>query len=170
MSKIFQPFRAVGVVSGDVPFCLNALGTRSFVTVPVGNAFHVYDCADLRLSLVSALVDRPVSAVCAVGECTVTAAGRALLVWHRAHIVSRLAGEHAAPVTALLSFGPCVVSVSAEDARCCVWNVAQRDGSDVQLVSTFRLDPAEPHQRTEVQVSQHNLAHVLRCGAPVGGR
>ena len=57
MSKIFQPFRAVGVVSGDVPFCLNALGTRSFVTVPVGNAFHVYDCADLRLSLVSALTD-----------------------------------------------------------------------------------------------------------------
>ena len=73
MSKIFQPFRAVGVVSGDAPFSLTALGARNFATVPVGNAFHVYDCADLRLSLVSAQVDAALACVCGVGECTVTA-------------------------------------------------------------------------------------------------
>ena len=62
------------------------------------------------------------------------AAARAA-VWHRAHIVQRLGGEHDAAVTGLLSFGPCVVSVSAADGRVCVWNVRKRDGSD--LVSTF---------------------------------
>ena len=70
MSAIFQPFRAVGVVSGDVPFSLNTLGSQKFVTVPVGNSFHVYNCADLRLALVSSLVDRPITACCNVNEVT----------------------------------------------------------------------------------------------------
>ena len=29
--------------------------------------------------------------------------------------------------------------------------------------------PAEAHERAEIEVAQHNLAHVLRHGAPVGG-
>ena len=139
-SRIFQPFRAVGVVSGDVPFSLNKLGDEKFVTVPVGNSFHVYNCSDLRLALVSSLVDRPITAVCNVNEVTFTASGNSLLVWHRAHIVQRLDGEHNANITSLLSFGPTVVSVSSKDSRVVVWNVAKRDGSDVQLVTTFRLD------------------------------
>ena len=139
-SRIFQPFRAVGVVSGDVPFSLNSLGSEKFVTVPVGNSFHVYNCSDLRLSLVSSLVDRPITAVCNVNETTFTACGSSLLVWHRAHVVQRLDGEHGANITNLLSFGPTVVSVSSKDSRVCVWNVVKRDGSDVQLSTTFRLD------------------------------
>ena len=139
-SRIFQPFRAVGVVSGDVPFSLNSLGTENFVTVPVGNSFHVYNCSDLRLALVSSLVDRPIAAVTSVNETTFTACGSSLLVWHRAHVVQRLDGEHGANITSLLSFGPTVVSVSAKDSRVCVWHVRSRDGSDVQLVTTFRLN------------------------------
>ena len=139
-SRIFQPFRAVGVVSGDVPFSLNSLGSERFVTVPVGNSFHVYNCSDLRLALVSSLVDRPIAAVCNVNETTFTACGSSLLVWHRAHVVQRLDGEHGANITQLLSFGPTVVSISSKDYRVCVWNVLKRDGSDVQLVTTFRLD------------------------------
>ena len=143
MSAIFQPFRAVGVVSGDVPFSLNTLGSQKFVTVPVGNSFHVYNCADLRLALVSSLVDRPITACCNVNEVTFTASGSSLLVWHRAHIVQRLSGEHSANIDSLLSFGPTVVSVSSKDSRVCAWNVVQRDGSNVQLVTSFRLDVLE---------------------------
>ena len=83
---------------------------------------------------------RPITAVCNVNEVTFTASGNSLLVWHRAHIVQRLDGEHNANITSLLSFGPTVVSVSSKDSRVVVWNVAKRDGSDVQLVTTFRLD------------------------------
>jgi U3 small nucleolar RNA-associated protein 21 len=140
MSRIFQPFRAVGVVSGDVPFSFNSLGSENFVTVPVGNSFHVYNCSDLRLSLVSSLIDRPITSVCNVNETTFTACGSSLLVWYRAHIVQRLDGEHGANITSLLSFGPTVVSISAKDSRVCVWNVVARDGSNVELVTTFRLD------------------------------
>ena len=136
MSRIFQPFRAVGVVSGDAPFCVNNLGGENFATVPVGNAFHVYNCSDLRLALVSALVDRPIASVCAVGECTVTACGKALLVWHRAHIVQRLGGEHNAAVTGLLSFGPCVAPYP-RPTEGSAYEYGKRDGSDVDLVSTF---------------------------------
>ncbi|KAK1553489.1 hypothetical protein QYE76_007681 [Lolium multiflorum] len=41
---IFEPFRAIGyITTGGVPFSLQRLGTRTFVTVSVGKAFHVYN-------------------------------------------------------------------------------------------------------------------------------
>ena len=52
-SRILDPYRAIGLVTSDVPFVLNNLGTQSFLTVAIGNAFQVFKCEKLTLSLVS---------------------------------------------------------------------------------------------------------------------
>ena len=52
-SKVFDPYRALGIVSGDIPFAVNSLGTQTFVSVVVNKAFQVYKCDKLGLSLVS---------------------------------------------------------------------------------------------------------------------
>nr|TKS09579.1 transducin family protein [Populus alba] len=52
---IFEPFRAIGYITTGVPFSVQRLGTETFVTVSVGKAFQVYNCAKLILVIVRAL-------------------------------------------------------------------------------------------------------------------
>ena len=50
--SLFHPFRALGYITDDVPFAVNRLGKESFVTVSVGKAWQIYNCAKLTLVLV----------------------------------------------------------------------------------------------------------------------
>ena len=56
-SALFQPYRTVGVVAGQVQAQLQGLGTENFLCMPIDRSFHVYDCANLRLAAVSAVHD-----------------------------------------------------------------------------------------------------------------
>lgn len=42
-SAIFQPFRAIGYVTSDVPLFVQARGNVHAITTSVGNSFHIYD-------------------------------------------------------------------------------------------------------------------------------
>jgi hypothetical protein len=42
-SKIFQPFRAIGYVTNDVPYVINQLGQDYFLTTCVGTSFQTYN-------------------------------------------------------------------------------------------------------------------------------
>src|SRR5437879_846743 len=46
--RLFQPFRAIGYVTNDVPFTLQARGSTFFLTTCVGRAFHIYDVGALK--------------------------------------------------------------------------------------------------------------------------
>ena len=66
-SKIFEPYRALGIVASDIPFCVNSLGTQTFVSVVVNNAFQVYKCDKLGLSLISPQIDKEIR----FGQCEI---------------------------------------------------------------------------------------------------
>lgn len=40
-SKLFVPYRAVGLVTDGAPFHVNRLGDRAFITTSIGDAFQV---------------------------------------------------------------------------------------------------------------------------------
>lgn len=40
---IFEPFRAIGYITNNVPFSVQRLGTETFVTVSVGKAWQIYN-------------------------------------------------------------------------------------------------------------------------------
>ena len=42
-STLFQPFRAVGVVTASIPFHLKQLGKENFLTISIGKAWQVYN-------------------------------------------------------------------------------------------------------------------------------
>ena len=42
-SKVFAAFRALGIVSNDVPICIQTSHSNYFVTSAIGRAFHVYN-------------------------------------------------------------------------------------------------------------------------------
>lgn len=64
-SRVLQPYRAVGLVTEDVPFALTTLGTKTFITVSIGKAFQVYDCDKLTLAMVAPPGNRAIRCVCA---------------------------------------------------------------------------------------------------------
>ncbi|RKP29417.1 Utp21-domain-containing protein [Metschnikowia bicuspidata] len=52
-SRIFAPFRALGMVSEHIPFALGTLGGTFYIVTSVGRSFQIYDAATLHLLFVS---------------------------------------------------------------------------------------------------------------------
>lgn len=42
-SKIFQPFRALGYITNDIPFAVESRGQDYFMTTSVGHNFQTYN-------------------------------------------------------------------------------------------------------------------------------
>ncbi|CAA2990825.1 U3 small nucleolar RNA-associated 21 homolog [Olea europaea subsp. europaea] len=59
---IFEPFRAVGYITTNVPFSA-CLGTETFVTVSVGKAFQIYNCGKQNLVLVGSQLPKKIRAL-----------------------------------------------------------------------------------------------------------
>tara|TARA_R110002050_G_scaffold283245_2_gene431496 strand:+ start:990 stop:1487 length:498 start_codon:yes stop_codon:yes gene_type:complete len=51
-SQIFSPYRALGLVAGQVPFALHHHGAQSFLTVSIGSVVQVMNCKRLNLLFV----------------------------------------------------------------------------------------------------------------------
>lgn len=110
---IFEPFRAIGYITTNVPFSVQRLGTETFVTVSVGKAFQVYNCAKLSLVLVGPQLPKKIRALASYREYTFAAYGSDIAVVKRAHQVATWSG-HSAKVNQLLIFGEHVLSVDVE--------------------------------------------------------
>ncbi len=123
-SRIFQPYRAIGHVTTDAPFCLQQRGTEYFLTVPVGNAFQIYDCAHFHLKFVSPATQKPITALAAAGDFTFAACGGQVLKFHRSKLVGSLdvPGSHAS-VTTLAVFGEHLIAIY-DDNKMRVWDYA----------------------------------------------
>lgn len=110
---IFEPYRAIGYITSGVPFSVQRLGTETFVTVSVGKAFQVYNCAKLTLVLVGPQLGKKIRALASYRDYTFAAYGNEIAVVKRAHQVATWSA-HNAKVNSLLLFGEHVLSVDVE--------------------------------------------------------
>ncbi|KAG8363632.1 hypothetical protein BUALT_Bualt19G0042600 [Buddleja alternifolia] len=110
---IFEPFRAIGYITTHVPFSLQRLGTETFVTVSVGKAFQVYNCAKLNLVLVGPQLPKKIRALASYRDYTFAAYGNNVGVFKRAHLVVTWE-SHNAKVSHLLLFGEHILSVDVK--------------------------------------------------------
>ncbi|KAL9339861.1 hypothetical protein Peur_068876 [Populus x canadensis] len=110
---IFEPFRAIGYITSGVPFSVQRLGTETFLTVSVGKAFQVYNCAKLTLVLASPQLPHKIRALASYRDFTFVAFGTHIAVFKRAHQVARWSG-HSGKVNSLMVFGDHVISVDVE--------------------------------------------------------
>ncbi|XP_047321422.1 U3 small nucleolar RNA-associated protein 21 homolog [Impatiens glandulifera] len=106
---IFEPFRAIGYISCDVPFSVQRLGTETFVTVSVGKSWQIYNCAKLNLVLVGPQLPKKIRALASYRDFTFAAYGSNIGVFKRAHQVATW--KNNAKVNLLLLFGDHVLSV-----------------------------------------------------------
>ncbi|KAL1539962.1 U3 small nucleolar RNA-associated protein 21 isoform X1 [Salvia divinorum] len=110
---IFEPFRAIGYITTQVPFSVQRLGTETFVTVCVGKAFQIYNCAKLNLVLVGPQLPKKIRALASYRDYTFAAYGCNIAVFKRAHQVATWEG-HNAKINRLLLFGEHILSLDVK--------------------------------------------------------
>ncbi|KAL6603057.1 hypothetical protein ACP70R_043418 [Stipagrostis hirtigluma subsp. patula] len=107
---IFEPFRAIGyITAGGVPFSVQRLGTETFVTVSVGKAFHVYNCAKLNLVLAGPQLPKKIRALASYKDYTFAAYGSDIAVFKRTDQVVTWS-RHEEKVNRLYLFGEYILS------------------------------------------------------------
>ncbi|KAJ4709171.1 WD40 repeat [Melia azedarach] len=116
---IFEPYRAIGYITSSVPFSVQRLGTETFVTVSVGKAFQIYNCAKLSLVLVGPQFPKKIRALASYRDYTFAAYGNHIAVVKRAHQVATWS-RHSAKVNLLLLFGEHILSVDI-DGNMFIW-------------------------------------------------
>ncbi|PKA52914.1 Katanin p80 WD40 repeat-containing subunit B1 like [Apostasia shenzhenica] len=107
---IFEPYRAIGYITTGVPFSVQRLGTETFVTVSVGRAFQVYDCAKLTLVVVGSQLPKKIRALASFRDYTFAAFGTDIGVFKHSQQVATWS-SHKEKVNLLLVFGEFVLSV-----------------------------------------------------------
>lgn len=110
---IFEPFRAIGYITTRVPFSVQRLGTETFVTVSVGKAWQIYNCAKLSLVLVGPQLPKKIRALASYRDYTFAAYGSEIAVFKRVHQVGTWS-RHTAKVNNILLFGDHILSVDVE--------------------------------------------------------
>ncbi|XP_077238613.1 transducin family protein / WD-40 repeat family protein [Tasmannia lanceolata] len=110
---IFEPFRAIGYITSGVPFSVQRLGSETFVTVSVGKAWQIYDCAKLTLVLVGPQLPKKIRALASHRDYTFAAFGNDIAVFRRAHQVATWS-KHNEKVNFLLLFGEHILSVDVK--------------------------------------------------------
>jgi U3 small nucleolar RNA-associated protein 21 len=138
-SAIYQPFRALGYVSSDVPFCIQARGAVHYVTVCIGNSYQVYDCNKLHLTFVGPQTEGSVTALAVAGDITFAACGGTVVKLERAQEVGRIYTGSSAQINHLLVFGEQLITIN-EDDKVQVWNYSTGElYSDVAIGEDFRV-------------------------------
>ena len=120
-SRLFQRFRALGLVTQDVPMVYSPRGKENFLTVSIGKAFQVYNCEKLTPAIVSPQLPKRIRALEAKQGMTFTACGADIIVWKRIVQQGVLKG-HSEPIRQLLVLGNVLLSIS-EDKTVRLWNI-----------------------------------------------
>ncbi|KAL6194597.1 hypothetical protein ACLB2K_035679 [Fragaria x ananassa] len=134
---IFEPFRAIGYTTSPVPFSVQRLGTEAFVTVSVGKAFQIYNCAKLTLVLVGPQLPKKIRALASYRDYTFAAYGTDIAVFKRSHQVATWS-NHNAKVNLLLLFGEHILSADI-DGNLYIWGFKGID-ENLEPVGHIKLD------------------------------
>ncbi|TPX62210.1 hypothetical protein SpCBS45565_g07059 [Spizellomyces sp. 'palustris'] len=114
-SKIFQPFRAIGYVTADVPICVQVRGQAHAITTSVGNAFHIYDGEKLSLLFTGPQSAEPVSAVAVFKDRVFAATGSHISVAERGKEVARYVSDSDATIFSLVVFGNLLLALCKDN-------------------------------------------------------
>ncbi|XP_058812783.1 WD repeat-containing protein 36 [Topomyia yanbarensis] len=127
-SVIFQPNRALGLVSNHVPAYVRYIESRNenVITTCVGKSFHVYGANSFRLVRVGGLHPEEISCIAADGFLTYVAAGSVIYGWRSSTQLRKTYRGHAKRVHLLLPFGKHLLSVD-ENSLLKIWFVGTEE-------------------------------------------
>ncbi|KAI8379183.1 Utp21 specific WD40 associated putative domain-containing protein [Radiomyces spectabilis] len=122
-SHIYQPFRAIGYVTNDVPFVVETRGQDHFLTTCVGYNFQIYNLEKMNLLFVGSRTDRAITAMTVGNNVTYTACGNTIIGSKRGKEISRVGGEGSFTIFQLLVLGSYIAGL-CDDNSLRMWDVS----------------------------------------------
>ncbi|KAF8922887.1 Utp21 specific WD40 associated putative domain-containing protein [Dissophora ornata] len=134
--RLFVPFRAIGYVTNEIPFNIQARGQAYFLTTCVGTTFHIYDVAKMNLLFVGPHTSTPITALATLGDYVFVACGSDVISYKRAKEVSRFScgTDLRLSIASLEIFGQHIISICSDNT------VKLNDHTTGELYTTIDFD------------------------------
>lgn len=166
-SSLFTPYKTTGVFCSNsaVQFCLQMLGDETFLSVPVGRAFQVYNVQHLTLAIVSRELRHDITHVASFKETTFAATSfesDGITIFDRARIVRSLMwakepNNSNSSVVSLLVVGNTLLSLHTSGSLR-LW--------DIKAALSLKI---EDNESSEILLSIINLNdRIIPLSSPLG--
>ncbi|KAF9344305.1 hypothetical protein BGX34_005797, partial [Mortierella sp. NVP85] len=134
--RLFVPFRAIGYVTNEIPFNIQAKGQTYFLTTCVGTTFHIYEVAKMNLLFVGAHTSAPITALATHGDIVFVASGSEVVSFKRAKEVGRFScgTDPRLSIASLEIFGQHIISICSDNT------VKLNDHSTGEMYTTITFD------------------------------
>ncbi|KAI9011082.1 WD40-repeat-containing domain protein [Gaertneriomyces semiglobifer] len=160
VAGIFQPFKAIGYVTSDVPVCVQARGQANFITSAVGSTFNIWDGQNLRLRITGPPYSKPITALAVFRDSTFAASGSTIFVAERAQQRKTIEVEDGAAIKSLTVVGH-LLFVICDDNMLRIWDAITLEfHNEIEFPATFRLS---------VIVHPSTYVNKILCGSEQGG-
>ncbi|CDI97820.1 WD repeat containing protein 36 [Echinococcus multilocularis] len=128
-SVIFRPYRALGLISSDIPFIVKYKphSKEYNVLVPVGERFNVYQLPNLRFVGISDCLPADITSFTSDRSYVYASSGNVIYAFRGLrHIFFKLEG-HTAPIRRILAFWDSYLASYDESGLFIVWNLKTRE-------------------------------------------
>ncbi|KAH9278744.1 WD repeat-containing protein 36 [Echinococcus granulosus] len=128
-SVIFRPYRALGLISSDIPFVVKYKphSKEYNVLVPVGERFNVYQLPNLRFVGISDCLPADITSFTSDRSYVYASSGNVIYAFRGLrHIFFKLEG-HTAPIRRILAFWDSYLASYDESGLFIVWNLKTRE-------------------------------------------
>lgn len=151
-SKIFSPYRALGLVSNHIPLTIRYIQRRkeNLIVTTVGNSFHTYGANKLGILSVSNPHVDPINSITSDAYHVYTASGNDIYAWRRGSELKHKYSGHKAAVHCMMSFGPHLIAVDKTNVLK-VW--------DIKAESLY-LDMEFPPKSFEISCISHPATYL----------
>ncbi|KAH8874328.1 WD repeat-containing protein 36 [Schistosoma japonicum] len=124
MSRIYSPYRVLGLYSSDIPFVLKYVPSSGahYAVVPVGERFNVYKLPKLTLVGSSDSVETPIKSLASCGDVLVASSGKTIYIFRNSRYLLRRLQLHTNDITHLCSLQNLLLASVDEGGLTNVWN------------------------------------------------
>ncbi|KAH9997323.1 Utp21-domain-containing protein [Russula vinacea] len=141
--RLFAPFRALGLITNQVPFALQVRAVKGSAAAPrlhivtcLGNSWALWEGEKMTLLFVGSEAQDSITGLAFDGDFIWASSGPHALKYFRGKEVGRLTNPLGTPITSPLLFGPHLLSLT-EDGR----NLLSWDVSEEVLHSQIQFEP-----------------------------
>ncbi|KAI7834490.1 Utp21 specific WD40 associated putative domain-containing protein [Kickxella alabastrina] len=125
-SRLFDPYRAIGYITSNIPHSIQYRGQSAFITTGIGRSFHVYDADKITLLFVGPHFAADITSVISIGDETFASSGGQVTVCRRGKKVCDLEAVNRGEISNLMQFGDHIMAIS-EDNTVVIWNKDTRE-------------------------------------------
>lgn len=139
--RILEPFRSLGIVIDNNPFCYYKRANDRFLVASNNNSFLLYNCERLNLERISPPLPKKINALTVYKNLIFTASENIILSWSKIHILNEYLG-HKSKVIQLLTFEKLLLSLDEQGNLFCFDIYTKKVIKQIQLNARMIYHPS----------------------------